>query len=85
MLPKKWVESTTNYFRWDTWDEAARRDYYEAILADARKWRALLNELYHLGYGPAITPEQIAALIPAADTVATTAEASRIPPTPETA
>ena len=36
----------------------------EANQADADKWRALLGMLSGMGYGPRITPQQIADLLP---------------------
>lgn len=52
---------------------------HEAIAAESQLWHDLIGRLDELGYGPAITPEQIANLILPAGLVARISESSRAP------
>jgi hypothetical protein len=52
----------------------------DTIRADAENWRRLLRLLGNLGYGPRITPEAIADLIPNAAGIAAIAAASQETP-----
>ena len=54
----------------------------QTVSADAGKWRLLLSLLGHLGYGPRIEPETIAALLPNARRIADAVTASQEVPPP---
>jgi hypothetical protein len=49
----------------------------QTVSADAEKWRELLRKLRDVGYGPQLSPDQIAYLIPSARYVAEIAAASQ--------
>ena len=54
----------------------------ETIRVDAEKWRLLVSLCSHLGYGPRIDPENIAALLPNARRIADIVAASQEAPPP---
>jgi hypothetical protein len=54
----------------------------QTVSVDAEKWRLLLRLLNQIGYGPRITPETIADLMPSAICILDAAAASQEAPPP---